>query len=467
YITLHVENFARIRKADIELAPLTLFVGDNNSGKSYLASLIWGVLNLEFYSGVASPNKEEFKDLNDWICESMKQGKGTYRRKIKADDHQLINKFINIFLDKNKERLVNTTLHSSADIGHIALDIPFDESLSFVMNINNGFMENGDPNGNQKIEFFIAQNDDKVSPTFSCTNRDDVLQSLVAVYLLFFLKKKTSFFPASRTAFLLAFRSIIGESLDRRFFPQQGGDKEKDYKLSSPRASFVRLISDFDKDKKKFMCQCNKNTDSIVEFIEKHVIHGQIDLTDTPIPDIVYRPEGFDEYLPMYLSSSIVTEIAPFLACLKYDNIGDRCIIEEPEISLHPGLQWKMAQVLIRIVNSICPVIVSTHSDTIIQHVNNMIKLANRDDGLELAKEYDYENEDIISSDKIRVYQFDVDLKDHLTDVKLMEHGYNGFRVPTFGVMIREIHDQIWAFQIDVDEENAKKKNNQFPSNAT
>ena len=33
---LIVEDFGKIKSAEIEVAPLTLFVGDNNSGKSYL-----------------------------------------------------------------------------------------------------------------------------------------------------------------------------------------------------------------------------------------------------------------------------------------------------------------------------------------------------------------------------------------------------------------------------------------------
>ena len=38
---LIVENYGKIEKAELEISPLTLFVGDNNSGKSYLLSLIW------------------------------------------------------------------------------------------------------------------------------------------------------------------------------------------------------------------------------------------------------------------------------------------------------------------------------------------------------------------------------------------------------------------------------------------
>ena len=42
---LHVENIGRIGSADVRIAPLLLFVGDNNSGKSYLMSILWGLLS--------------------------------------------------------------------------------------------------------------------------------------------------------------------------------------------------------------------------------------------------------------------------------------------------------------------------------------------------------------------------------------------------------------------------------------
>lgn len=39
---LKVWEYGKIKQAEIEVAPLTFFVGDNNSGKSYLMSLLWG-----------------------------------------------------------------------------------------------------------------------------------------------------------------------------------------------------------------------------------------------------------------------------------------------------------------------------------------------------------------------------------------------------------------------------------------
>ncbi|MCB9527343.1 MAG: hypothetical protein H6701_02940 [Myxococcales bacterium] len=41
--TLKVEDFGRIAAAEVTVKPLTVLVGRNNSGKSYLATLIWGL----------------------------------------------------------------------------------------------------------------------------------------------------------------------------------------------------------------------------------------------------------------------------------------------------------------------------------------------------------------------------------------------------------------------------------------
>ena len=43
---LNIKNFANIGEAKISISPLMCFVGDNNSGKSYVMSLLWGLLTI-------------------------------------------------------------------------------------------------------------------------------------------------------------------------------------------------------------------------------------------------------------------------------------------------------------------------------------------------------------------------------------------------------------------------------------
>lgn len=46
---MHLEDFCKIHKADVEIAPFTMFIGDNNSGKSYLITLLYGLLHLQLF----------------------------------------------------------------------------------------------------------------------------------------------------------------------------------------------------------------------------------------------------------------------------------------------------------------------------------------------------------------------------------------------------------------------------------
>ena len=44
YSKLIIKNFGKIKDAEIELSNFILFIGDNNSGKSYLMTLIYGLM---------------------------------------------------------------------------------------------------------------------------------------------------------------------------------------------------------------------------------------------------------------------------------------------------------------------------------------------------------------------------------------------------------------------------------------
>ena len=48
---INVQNFGPIEKAEIDLRPLTVFVGESNTGKTYLAALIYALhQNFEGFS---------------------------------------------------------------------------------------------------------------------------------------------------------------------------------------------------------------------------------------------------------------------------------------------------------------------------------------------------------------------------------------------------------------------------------
>ena len=117
-------------------------------------------------------------------------------------------------------------------------------------------------------------------------------------------------------------------------------------------------------------------------------------------------------------------------------------MIEEPEISLHPQLQWEMARVLIRLMNKGMPVIVTTHSDIILQHINNMIKAEQMHQKDLFFKETGYEKEDLISKGQVAVYQFE-EQKSGKTRLTKLPCGDDGFEAMTFYNTLKKLNEQI------------------------
>ena len=55
---LHIENFGKLKSAIIDLQDFILFVGDNNSGKTYVMQLIYGLYD---YISSSNIDIDEFK----------------------------------------------------------------------------------------------------------------------------------------------------------------------------------------------------------------------------------------------------------------------------------------------------------------------------------------------------------------------------------------------------------------------
>ena len=88
------------------------------------------------------------------------------------------------------------------------------------------------------------------------------------------------------------------------------------------------------------------------------------------------------------------------------------------------------------------PVFVTTHSDLILQHVNNMIKANEMKDQDAFLQASDYEKEDLLDRDNISVYQFDVQ-ENHRTKIQQLSCGDYGFEAMTFYDTLKKMSDEI------------------------
>ncbi len=170
---------------------------------------------------------------------------------------------------------------------------------------------------------------------------------------------------------------------------------------------------------------------------------GNVEISSLPGRELSYIPDGGDRKYPFRAASAVVTELAPLLLLLSHTKRIGGLFYEEPEMCLHPALQKRMGQVLARMVNAGIDVTATTHSDIILQHMNNMIRLSRMQKN---PKDYGYETEDLIAPEKVRVYQMSV-CKDGMTEVKELPCGENGFAVPTFNDALDELMEDVIQIQ--------------------
>ncbi|MYG00343.1 AAA family ATPase [Candidatus Poribacteria bacterium] len=115
----------------------------------------------------------------------------------------------------------------------------------------------------------------------------------------------------------------------------------------------------------------------IAETLENDILTGQIRLkpSTSGYPDFRYVPQGTNEEIRLSQASSMVSELAPLVLYLRgLVQPGDTLIIEEPEAHLHPGAQADMAVILARLVRAGVKVIITTHSDWLLQEIGNLIR---------------------------------------------------------------------------------------------
>lgn len=114
----------------------------------------------------------------------------------------------------------------------------------------------------------------------------------------------------------------------------------------------------------------------LAEALESDVLVGQVRMKPSPggYPDFRYRPRGVKEDMHLSQASSMVSELAPLVLFLRSGiNPGGTLIIEEPEAHLHPGAQADMAIILARMVRGGIRVIVTTHSDWLLEEIGNLV----------------------------------------------------------------------------------------------
>lgn len=122
--------------------------------------------------------------------------------------------------------------------------------------------------------------------------------------------------------------------------------------------------------------------------------------------ELYYVPKGKRIKLTMDESSSAVRSLLDIGFYLRHvATPGDLLMVDEPELSLHPENQRRVARLFSRLVNLGIKVFITTHSDYIIKELNTLIMLNQDNPRLhKIVEREGYTEDELLNADKVRVY---------------------------------------------------------------
>ncbi|MEO5333219.1 MAG: ATP-binding protein [Magnetococcus sp. YQC-5] len=448
--TLHVRNFGPIQSADIDIHPFMMFVGPNNSGKSFLTTLIWGLLTHgKLLLDASDPENPAYKACCDWLSREENAAReyidnnnyamdANYTSKLEDDDVKLFVDWFNESLHMRKKELLKV-LFNNVSINANELSVskykrysPVKIDWEFSEKTYNDYKIDG-----FRIIFCFARQKTIKTDRLKLLlyyiifeGLGNVLGNMAGmggIYDFYNLDNSSLYLPSSRTGFMLNFRSLASSTIGQGFSRQY---RSKGLH-TAPTIRFLQGLIDLP------ILERGTQYDDVIGWLERDVIKGVFVRKDDVLPDYYYTPQQSNQALPLHVCSSLVTELAPLMLFLKGSEQYGSLIIEEPEAHLHPAAQRKVAQALVRLVNRGLPVWITTHSDIMFQQINNLITLSHFPNRTEICQSMGYEESDILDPKDAMAYQFI--MTEHGTVVDPLTLIETGFAAPSFNKTLSDL----------------------------
>ena len=398
-VHIKVQNLGPIEKAEIELRPLTVFVGESNTGKTYLAALIYALhKNFEGFSQLPAYTSAIFFSLaySSRIRYLQSQHPGLELEQEILAAVEKLNSPGRPFKFSDLPQHIHTGLKSKLtdpEGFEDELKRCFDlESVSKLIRSTGGGGNEMKVSlrvceGNQKLWTFEAQDTGVGTTVSGHINPDIVLRSADEAVLpetsdvrdpLKLLRaskeeaENSYYLPAARSGIMQS-RGVITSSLIKRATRIGLEHSPEMSTLSGMIADFLEQLIHY-----KEHNRSSQEINSIAKALEDELLRGEIEVkrpAPEAYPEFLYRPQKVEEALRMSHSSAMVSELAPLVLFLRgIVQPGDVLIIEEPESHLHPVAQTKIAHILARLVQAGVRVVITTHSNWLLQQIGNLIR---------------------------------------------------------------------------------------------
>ena len=420
---LEVTNFGPIVKANIDLRPLTVFVGPSNTGKSWLAILIYALHR--YFSGSFSgdrwsANVEWITDddglrklpsetighlvewwertFSDWSESSDERDivlrgpvADVLRSVFDVQASQLADDLVRCFglddigglIRKGKNDGARISFGTRSPSGSVPLwhELELEEQgVGFKSAVPEDLSMRIKLEDHRDFKFSLEHFRRMHALAEDSTNRDTHLALLVESLAAFVvphifgpLNLRAFYLPADRTGVMHTYRTVTSNLISRA---PKGRARRVTGRpmLTGYLADFLQRLIELDRSSNGPSTHIRK----IGKQMEDAILRGSVHVENSELigfPEFAYKPTGWKDPLPLMNASSMVSEIAPVVLHLRHIvGVGDVLIIEEPESHLHPAMQVELVRQLVALVRSGVRVIATTHSEWILEELANAVQ---------------------------------------------------------------------------------------------
>ena len=453
-VKLSVRDFGPIAEGEVDLRPLTVFVGPSNTGKTYMALLLYALHRV--FSGfprlplldrepnpasiptqrrerrlrrriIPSETTLSSEDLQEVFRKLNTEGRPFrltdlpgWRNGLKDE----LNDFQSFEMDLSRELFRCFDLLSEAEI--IRKPGPTSSSVSLKVNekaerlwrVDIRVSEtNCDVEVNMEEDAILVYGDRSIMKTeagrladFFRHEEDIWTQTLIQLLmdlgngqLGVHCNPDVHFVPAIRGSIMHSHRLIASALLSDS--ARGGLESSRVFQtFSGGVADLIQALILYRENTKE-----TSGIKRIADHLEREILGGRIELNHSisGYPEYAYRPDAMSKRISLSRAPSMVAELAPVVLFLRGTvKPGDTLIVEEPEAHLHPAAQIQIAIALARLVRQGVRIVLTTHSDWLLQEIANLMRVGETVN----QRESDDTSSGWLMPQEVGVWQF---IKDH------------------------------------------------------